>query len=144
MHVCPHEKSVSSLLLGIPGCSNLSHLGLLLRLLPWLVPYSRKLPRILRVCCYLRKFSPLNWGAWSLLAATPVSNPQKFSLRKSYFRQIAKVFSLESFPLNSIPKNIWKEPSQESWHRDSPEPSWCMHVHVCTNLPFLSAVLGSF
>ena len=39
-----------------------------------------------------KKFSPWNWGAWHLLAATPANNP-----RNSYFCQIA--FSLESFPL---------------------------------------------
>ena len=68
----------------------------------WLhVLYNRKLSRekILRFCSYSRKLSPQNWGAWHLLAATPVSNLWKFSLQNCYFRQIAKVFSLESFPL---------------------------------------------
>ena len=38
------------------------------------------------------------WGVASF-GAGKASNPQKFSPRKSYFHQFAKVFSLESFPL---------------------------------------------
>ena len=64
-----------------------------------LLPYSGKLSREktftnFKVCSYSRKLQ--NWGAWHLLAATPVSNLRKISPWKSYLRQIAKVFSHES------------------------------------------------
>ena len=40
--------------------------------------------KTLRFCSYLWKFSLQSWGAWHLLAVTPVSNPRKFSLQKPY------------------------------------------------------------
>ena len=36
------------------------------------------------------------------IGTAKVSNPQKFSLRNCIFHKLAKVFSLESFPLYSI------------------------------------------
>ena len=58
--------------------------------------WGRKLSRISSFCGYSRKFSLWHLGAWHLLAV-PASNPQKFSLQKSYFLPICK-----SFPLYSI------------------------------------------
>ena len=37
-------------------------------------------------------------GTWYLLAATPVSNPRKFSVQKSYFRPIRMSFVPRKFP----------------------------------------------
>ena len=68
-----------------------------------IIPYSgkfsrEKLSRISRFCGYSQKYSPKYLGPWCLLVA-PASNPWKFSPQKSFFRQFAKVFSHESFPL---------------------------------------------
>ena len=46
----------------------------------------------------MRKFLCEIWGVASFGTAK-ASNLRKFSPRKSYFNQFAKVFSLESFPL---------------------------------------------
>ena len=69
--------------------------------------YSGKLSREktfmnFEVCSYSRKFSLQKWGAWYRLAATPASNVRNVSPQKSSFHQIAKVLSLESFPLYGI------------------------------------------
>ena len=56
----------------------------------------RKLSQISQFCG--ESFNCKIWGVASF-AATKVSNPWKFSPRKSYFHQFAKVFSLESFPV---------------------------------------------
>ena len=70
--------------------------------------WRRKLSRISRFCSYPRKVSLQNWGAWHPLAVTPASHSQKFSPWKSYFCQITKVFSLESFSLYGMRRLMCK------------------------------------
>ena len=69
-----------------------------------LLPYSGKLSRektFHKFCSFVairESFLHEIWGVASFGTAK-ASNPRKFSPRKSYFHQFAKVFSLESFPL---------------------------------------------
>ena len=110
---------------------------------------GRKLSWILRFCSYWQKFSPQNFGVWHLLAATPV---HKSSLRKSYFHQIAKVFSLESFLLYGtqllkyVPTcqvNQWKLPIQLLWNAE--EKGETMRAEaVHTTLAIAKPRLASF
>ena len=59
---------------------------------------GRKLSWILPLCGYTQKFSPRNLGRGILWRCKSEQSVKVFSA-KSYFHQIAKVFSLESFPL---------------------------------------------
>ena len=59
---------------------------------------GKKLSQISRFCGWLRKFSPQNLGVVSF-GAVQLSNPRKFSRRKSSFHQSTELFSCKGFPL---------------------------------------------
>ena len=52
------------------------------------------------------KVSSAKFGGVASFGMAQASNLRKFSLRKSYFHQFAKVFSLESFALYGIPNSM--------------------------------------
>ena len=63
---------------------------------------ERKLSQILRLCDYLRKFSPWNLGAWHPLARQKRTIPESSLCKNHIFHQFAKVISLQSFLLYSM------------------------------------------
>ena len=96
--------------------------------------------KLSRFCGYSQKFSLRNLGAWHLMAAqlaTPVSNPWKFSLWKSYFPPFMKVFSHKSFPLYVINKLKIFLPMQAY-----PAPKWSPAVPVLSVL--MATAVDSF